>query len=563
MGNIAKHARQPGAGCLALFGLPFLAAGLLMSWLYFSGILKWWDARGWVETPCWIERAELNVDRGSDSTTYRAVAGYRYFHEGRWHRGERVFFENGGDNIGNSQRRAHDEISRHVGSEQPFVCHVNPAAPGEAVLFRDFRWQLQAFMAIFTLTFPAVGAGLVVGGLIAMRAKSRQSATAAPPGVIDDSTATTGRAVAAYSAWSGLVIGSLLATAMASGAFQKSGSAWLLLIYPALWAVPARFTLRRLRQHLAIGRARFELTDPPAKAGDTLRGAVLLDRPPPLRGVVEITLSCEKLVTTGSGKNSTTTRENVWSRDSTVPNDAITRDLTGFRVPVEFHLPPDAPASGEDEAPHTRHLWKLRMNVHGSPIRSEFVIPVEASGLPVASTATVPTIRAEAESMLAARRIHAEFDAAGHPVSFVCPPGRNMQLVVLLVAFDLFWSAFAVFLIVKEAPLVFRIVWPLSAAAIWLMVLWALLHRRAVTFTATGLELRNQLGPRSWGRSYHKSEIAGFTHDTNMTSNNRRFYRVRLEDVTGRKHTLVDNLTEEGTAAALVGRLDAWRGAGH
>ena len=70
------------------------------------------------------------------------------------------------------------------------------------------------------------------------------------------------------------------------------------------------------------------------------------------------------------------------------------------------------------------------------------------------------------------------------------------------------------------------------------------------------MEVRNQLGPVIWTQAFEKSQITGFSHDTNMSSGNTKFYRVRLENVLGKKKTLVDGITESTTAAALVKRLE-------
>ena len=67
-----KSSKSLSGGCLALFGLPFLAAGLFMSGLYFYGYAKWWAAQSWEEVPCWIESAELKRSSGSDSDTLQS-----------------------------------------------------------------------------------------------------------------------------------------------------------------------------------------------------------------------------------------------------------------------------------------------------------------------------------------------------------------------------------------------------------------------------------------------------------------------------------------------------------
>jgi hypothetical protein len=117
-------------------------------------------------------------------------------------------------------------------------------------------------------------------------------------------------------------------------------------------------------------------------------------------------------------------------------------------------------------------------------------------------------------------------------------------------------------LLKKHAPLVFCIVWPGSATVIWLIVIWSLLHQRTATFSSTGVEVRNQLGPVIWTQAFDKGQITGFSSATNMSSNQTSFYRVWLTSQPGKTKTLVDNLTEASTAEALVQRLEAWRAQG-
>ena len=574
--------KQLSGGCLTLFGLPFLCAGLFMSGLYFHGYLKWWQARGWVETPCRIESAELKRNDKSS----RATASYRYQFEGRTYYGEKVSFYGGSDNIGGFQHEAYREISRHApgksakddsNSQRPFRCYVNPANPDEAVLYRTLRWEMQAFMAVFALTFPAVGAGLVFGSLLGMRTLKRETALAAlkPSEPWRWKTAWAGTAIPEsanvwksalhfYTFWSGLVIIPLIAATAMCGAFQRGSSAWLLMFFVALWLIPLSLSIKRLRQRIAVGNARFEPAEWPASPGGVLRGSILLDKPPTLRGNVEVTLACEKSISRGSGEDRTTTSEKIWTRSESIPQERLPRDIAGFRLPVSFALPADAPESGGDG--ETTHAWKLGLKIPGTPVHSVFEVPVFRTGKPMAvehGASAVPAIinmaSMELPELLSARRIHAEFDPAGLPVSIICPPARHLSLMIFLIVFDLIWTGVAVFLITQHAPLVFRIVWPVSAAFIWLIVLWNLLHKRSVTLSRTGIEVRNQIGPVIRTQTFDKSHIAGFSHDTNMTSNNTRFYRVRLDSVFGKKTTLADGITESATAAALVKRLEEWK----
>jgi hypothetical protein len=588
-----KSSKELSGGCLSLFGLPFLVAGLFMSGIYFSGLAKWWSARNWEEVPCWIESAELKVGRGDDSDTYEATASYRYIYQGRSHHGDQVSFHGGKDNIGRFQQKAHRELSSHLGEKPagaeadpqqdtavPFRCYVNPEDPSESVLYRTLRWEMQAFMAIFALTFPAVGAGLVAGGIVSSLALRKEAAlreihpgepwkwSAQWTGNTIPENATKWRAALYfYTLWSGIIVFTLIASALISGAFQSNGMAWVLMIFVILWCIPAWFSIKRFRHRLAVGGVRFEPREMPAWPGGVMEGAILLQRPPPMRLPAEIDLVCEKSITRKTGDGDSTSTEKIWSHRETVSPDAVSRDLSGFRLPVKFTLPADAPETGAANTPDTKHTWKLHFKVPGTAIDSAFELPVfrteKSPALSEASSSAAPSILDDASTdlpaLLAARRIRAEFDTGGAPLSIICPPARNRSMIVFFIIFDLIWTAAAVFLVLEEAPLLFRIVWPVSAAAIWAVVIWSLLHKRSVTFDSAGVNVRNQLGPVIWTQGFEKPQITGFSHDTNMSSGNINFYRVRLESVIGKKKTLVDGITESTTAAALVKRLEEWK----
>ncbi len=586
-----SSSKQLGGGCFALFGLPFLCAGIFLSGVYFSGFLDWWRARNWEEVPCRIESVESKSSSDGDSTQTHAT--YQYQYGGREYFGDRVSFGKGSDNIGSYQSDVHSELSKYVSGKprkgkaksqqsvgKPFRCFVNPQKPEEAVLYRTLRWEMQAFMAVFALTFPAVGAGLVAGGFLAARAARKrailQNVHPAEPWKwkadwSGTSILESGRewhlASYSYTIWSGLVIWPLVVATVMSGSLGKDKFAPLVLIFAGTWMLVTWFALKRLRQRLVIGAARFEMTELPAYPGGALTGCIVTERPLPMRGAATLTLICERATTRKSADESSTSNEKIWSQDAAVKTDEITRDVSGFRLPVAFVLPLDAPESEGTADPLVKHMWKLQLKVAGTSIQPTFEVPVFRTGNSPAVVG-VPTpeqsfishqVDGQLPDLLASRRIQAEFDGRGQPIRIFCPAARNRAMIGFLIVFDVFWSAAAVFLIYKDAPLIFRIVWPVSAAVIWVVLLYQLLHRRTVTFTAEGVEVLDEVSFWTRKRSLTKSEVTGFSHDTNMTSGNTVFYRVRLEDVFGRKTTIADGITESTTAEALARRCDDWK----
>lgn len=589
MSQPSKAPKELSSGCVSLFGLPFMLAGLFMTGLYFKGYLSWVEAKTWQETPCWVEKADLESSSDSEGgTTYKATASYRYQFSGQTYHGNQVGLSGGSDNVGDFQQKAHSELTEHANkSKNPsappsFRCYVNPQNPKEAVLYRNLRWEMQAFIAIFALTFPAVGTGLVIGGIIGTRLQKRERllretypeepwkwkhAWTQQP--IPESASFWALALHCYTLWSGMIVFSLIAAIAAADVYGTEPWSWLTLIFVALWCIPASFSIKRLRHKFAVGNAGFEATSLPYWPGGALEGTVLVKRPPPYRSPIEFTLTCEKSTTTRSGKNeSSTSKVKVWSKTESVSCDAVLNGIGGYRIPLRIAIPSDAPESGKEENGSDRieHQWLLTFQVPGTPIQSSFELPVfRTANSPVPSEATTePAVSmideaiADLPARLAARRLQVVFDDREIPLSIVCPASRNLGAAFSMFVFNLIWTGIAIVLFYKNAPFIFRAVWSVSAAAIWWGVFWYLAHRRRTTLDTYSLSIRNQLGPIAWNNSLDKNAIREFNVSAGVQSNNTQFYKVRAETLAGKRHVVADNLTDKPTAEALASRLNAW-----
>jgi hypothetical protein len=574
-----------GGGCLVLFGLPFLGAGLFMTWLYFSGYQKWWAAKSWLEIPCWIESADLK--RSGDEDSRRAVATYRYEFKGHLYQGDRVSLYGGSDNIGSFHMDAYRELAYHAGvtssgvegeARQPFRCYVNPEYPTESVIYPTLRWELQASMAIFALTFPAMGAALVIAALWGTRAMRKEAALSEkyPGEPWKWKTHWAGRTIFEcpknrrwplifYTLWSAFIIFPLIVATALSGAFQTDRSACWVLVYMALWSIPAWFTSKRIRHWLAVGKGTLKLQDTPVSPGSVLRGSILLAKPLPTRAVPELRFFCEKQIISGSGDDQSTHREKIWSARETLSQDRISRDFTGFHLPVSIAIPPDAPESTIFGNQSEKHIWNLELVVPGTAIHLVYEIPVFCDGKSsalvtrAAVTSVVESFARDLPALLAEQRIEVNFDHDGMPLEIIRPAAHKRSLIGLLTIFNLIWTAAAFMLATHDVPLVIKIVWPLTAAAIWLTIFWQVLYRRTVTFTQESVKVRHQLGPFSRGETIQKSQITGISHDSNMSSNNVKFYRVCISTDAGKKSAVADGIRGSTLAEALVVRLEAWQ----
>jgi hypothetical protein len=558
-------------GCLALFGLPFLLAGLGMTgWFYFNAV-KWWRVQSWEEVPCTIEAAGLSSSHGK-STTYRATATYRYWFSGHTYESERVALTEVSDNLGSFQRDVYNELKPYLqepGSmedQREFRCYVNPSKPSEAILYRSLRWQMQAFLAVFCLTFPAVGAALVVGGLIGSGAKRKKAAlrTAYPEeawnwepggteGILRPSNGGAVRVLFLYTVWAGLIVGCLLVTTYVSGAFSKEPTSWLVLIFLGLWCIPARFALRRWSLRRMVGQVHLAAETLPAVPGRWFRGAVVFGKPLPCAGLATISLKCSK--TDSSGESSTT--EEVWSHVDSVPMSE-----GSVQVPISISLPADAPTTNKEENSNHTTAWELSITLPGNSASTEFEIPVyHTAATTMANAAEMPTIVTQATvnlaEAIAKEKIHLSLTDDGLPETIEC--GRRGALPLTIVA--LIWTGMTLGLFLQNRSSFFDLLFPLAflvcSIPILGFALWSWLNR-TVQISPHLLRIHYSLGTVQWVKEFTKTDILEFSHDSNSSVNNTPYYRVRLITTAGKKFVLVHGIKGGSRAAALAHLLQQW-----
>ncbi|MHC5054229.1 MAG: DUF3592 domain-containing protein [Planctomycetota bacterium] len=167
------ESKKTGAGCLLLFGLPFLGAGLFVLGLVGRSWLIYLDSAGWAEVPATIEHAETESHRGDKSATYSVECRYSYEYKGKRYSSTRVAPMGGSSSEHELHARRCRILTRHISSGEPFPALVDPERPDFAILFRE----ADMFMYIgvpFGLVFALVGAGVMAGGIVAKRAVKRE-----------------------------------------------------------------------------------------------------------------------------------------------------------------------------------------------------------------------------------------------------------------------------------------------------------------------------------------------------------------------------------------------------
>jgi hypothetical protein len=586
--SAARPAKQLGGGCAMLFGLPFMVAGIAIGWfLYFPAISGWWSARTWEEVPCWIEKADMTSSRGrKGGVSYKATASYRYDYRGRTYHSEEVGLTGGADNIGDFQQRAHAQIRLFEGKDRPFRCYVNPAKPEQAVLFPELRWGLMLMMSIFPMVFPLVGALVSLGGALEAR-KARVEAKLAKQhpsepwrwrqewsGEPIQESKNGLTAILVVAGWILLVQGPLALGIIVSGELARSFTALFALLPTALTLIPLFFAWKRIQTRKALGRPSLWLKQTPLRPGIVLEGELRFDRVLSPREVIQARVLCQRKITRGTGKGSTTTTETIWQHDETLSAGEARRELNGVALPLRVEIPRGLPCAVIEDAEFStgaveQLLWSVELTPGrgGKPAMLPLPVFVSREEAKLAKSEAANEVKAmvlgteELAERLKRCGVLAEFDEDGVPVLINCPPGRFRALGVFLLIFGVIW--FGIFIALGrsgDAPLIFRLIWGTTAPLIIGIGLFTLLHRRRVEFRAEELILMNSIGPfYSWHETYAPRHIVRFTHDSNMQSGNQHYYRVRAETTFGKTKTLADGFTEVVMAETLAERFEEWR----
>lgn len=137
-----------------VFVTAYIMAAAILVFRTLSELQDWWQARSWVETPCWIEHLDIEKEEhGKGGPTWDSRAVYRYVFGGRELRNCVIdLHQKNRHRIAIGEK--HQLLMTYHGSGKPFRCFVNPVSPEQVTLFRDLRaGELLTSAAISTVSF--------------------------------------------------------------------------------------------------------------------------------------------------------------------------------------------------------------------------------------------------------------------------------------------------------------------------------------------------------------------------------------------------------------------------
>ncbi len=218
----------------------------------------------------------------------------------------------GRDNVGDFQERAAFELTDHHKTGKPFRCFVNPVNPSQAILYRELRWQILSFMAVFGTIFTTVGCGIVIGSALSIpdTRKTEELRQRCPRHPWRWKKEWTQGYVSQqdHSNWVALTAGWWVIVTVPGGIgatnalFHGNVFGLFGLVLPGMSLLIVRAALRGRIRRARFGESRIELDRFPMFTGGVNSGRLLVENDVASPSSWKFTLECE--VTRGSGEDS-------------------------------------------------------------------------------------------------------------------------------------------------------------------------------------------------------------------------------------------------------------------
>ena len=544
---------RPSPGYLVVFFGIFLLVGAGVFYgMFVRTVLRIQAARDWTATPCTVISSKVGLHHGSKGGyTYSIDIVYSYQSDGRLHRSNRYDFM-GGSSSGYNGKLA---VVLHYPRGSRATCYVNPGNPTDAVIERGFTPDV--LIGLFPLAFFFVGTGGMTWAFTVGRAAAAVKSRAAEAPWLQRTDWAARRILYSteppmkfaliftliWNAVSVLVLLVLLPEILK----PENRLAVIGLLLPAIGIGLMFWAGRAWRRWQTFGETAFELSTLPGALGGALEGTLRLGRRIQPEGECSLRLACLNRVTTGSGKNRSTSIHILWEDEQSAGT------VIGDCLPVAFFIPPDCQETNQAN-PNSVILWQLEFHARAAKIAetARFEVPVFRVTETPSQVAEAERVRADERRAMANyrqppnSRIRVKESMRGGK-EFTFAAARNPGAAIGVTTFLAFWSAIVWLLIHLSAPPVFPIMFGLFDVIIIMMAgsLWC--KTTLITAERDSLRVTNRFLGMGRMRTVPASEVSGIAIKVGRTSGTAAFHDIQVTCRNGHKlkaGTMIKDLRE-------------------
>jgi hypothetical protein len=338
------------------------------------------------------------------------------------------------------------------------------------------------------------------------------------------------------------------------------------LAFPAAGLGLLLAALRRSWRIRKFGRSVLRVNAGTATPGGELAAIIHVDRPVPGGGPMRLRLRCIRRRSTAKS----TTESVLWQQSQNL--DEIPGNLDGTDIPVQFHLPADAPATNGVDG-RCEILWRLEARGQSGLVNyfARFEVPVGVAAVQEAAPETparTPLHRGagpDPRSKLRERGIDCQLLADGG-LHIHLLAGRRKLIPVTVIGFV--FTGIAVGLFLAPVPDLERIITIalgclllLPGAFLDYIVLFNWLVSQDVKVHRGSLVMERRALFFHWGRTFNASEISEITcrQDGESSSNSgvATFHGIQLKARDGKCTWLASNISQADYAAWLTDEINA------
>ena len=380
--------RSPSWG-VVLFGLIPFTVGMAVLCLVVMPTL--WDGlkmQFWHSTDAHIISGGIKTTFG-DTTTYQAVAVYRYQVNGKQHQNNRVSLSPGPDNMGHFQQNLGRHIERVQLNHQSLPIWYDPHDPADAIINRELRWGTLVLMIVISLLFGGVGGVMLWWGFTEHDDTASEISDDQPwlqnkhwkDNDIRSNARSTVIVLFVFTlVWN--LFSSPIVFLLPDIYDTDDPSELLVLLFPLVGIALVIGLVKAMKQWRRFGSTPLSLDPFPGAIGGHVGGQIKVNLPWDPAVVFKVRLTCTRTYTrthtTGArGKHTSTSHTIEWQQDGYA--QALRNDDGCTGVHFCFETPEGLPVS---EPPSSNyHHWTLNVSAElpGGNLNREFNLPVYAT----------------------------------------------------------------------------------------------------------------------------------------------------------------------------------------
>ena len=263
---------------------------------------------------------------------------------------------------------------------------------------------------------------------------------------------------------------------------------------------------------------------------------------------MQVTLNCQRVKTTGSGKNRSTRTSVIWQREGVA---TLSPGPQGTHCEFRIDIPADLPQSEKASSDYHQWLLQLECELPGVDFKRSFVVPVFDTGIAQRSSLQTAYIKDTAPLRQAPKSI-VQISETGAGLVFYYPWHRHLWMGLMI---SLVGSVFAVtgyFIGRESGDLVFPVAFGGIGGLFVIFGLYILGNTLTTSVSARGIRIVRNIFGLKFQRNARRNEIKRLERrigsQMQIGSTTRVYYAIDAHTHDGRKLTIADVL--EGSRLA-------------